>query len=73
MVKNSNFCRTFVPSCRNLWAKVDGSMPECAQVCAIHMRSQSTALGDAKENKRQTAEFLFLIVSEIYGRKVSKW
>ena len=25
--------------------------PECAQVCAVHMRPQSTALGDAKENR----------------------
>ena len=26
-------------------------MPECAQVCALHKRLQSTALGDAKENR----------------------
>ena len=51
MVKNLNFCRTFDPSCRKTLAKVDGSMQECAQVCALHMRSQSTALGDAKENR----------------------
>ena len=95
-------------------------MAECAQVCALHMRLQSTALGDAKENingrrlssyrrkaqnwyyithflahpaeprdrwiqthydswiGRDKAFFhtayvpLFLILSEIYGRKVSK-
>ena len=52
MVKNSNFCRTFGHACcRNPFAKVDGTMPECAQVCALHMRPQSTALGDAKENR----------------------
>jgi len=51
MVKNLNFCRTFDLSCRKTLAKVDGSMQECAQVCALHMRSQSTALGDAKENR----------------------
>jgi len=42
---------TFGPSCRNPLAKVDGSMPEYAQVCALHTRPQSTALGDAKENR----------------------
>jgi len=36
MVKNSNFFRTFGPPCKNPLAKVDGSMPECAQVCAVH-------------------------------------
>ena len=35
----------------NPFAKVDGSMPECAQVRALYMRLQSTALGDAKENR----------------------
>ena len=41
MVRNSIFFRTFGPSCRNPVAKVDGSMPEYAQVCALHMRLQS--------------------------------
>ena len=49
--QKSNFYRTFGPSCRNPLAKVAGSMPECAQVCALHMRPQSTALGDANENR----------------------
>jgi len=26
-------------------AKVDGSMPECAQVCALHMQPHLTLLG----------------------------
>ena len=45
------FFSNFWPILWNPFAKVDGSMPECAQVCALHMRLQSTALGDAKENR----------------------
>jgi len=30
--------------CRNPLAKVDGSMPECAQVCALHIRPHFTTL-----------------------------
>ena len=45
------FFSNFWPILWNPFAKVDGSMPECAQVCALHIRLQSTALGDAKENR----------------------
>ena len=45
------FFSNFWPILWNPFARVDGSMPECAQVCALHMRLQSTALGDAKENR----------------------
>jgi len=38
MVKNSRFFGTFGPPCRNPLAKVDGSMPEFEQVCALHAR-----------------------------------
>ena len=34
MVKNWNFFELFGPPCGNPLANVDGSMPECAQVCA---------------------------------------
>ena len=36
MVKNSNFFEVFGPPCRNALADLDGSTPECAQVCALH-------------------------------------
>jgi len=49
MVKNSKFCRTFGPHCINPLTKLDGSMLECAQVCAL--ATHATALGDAKENR----------------------
>ena len=53
------FFEVFGPLCSNALADLDGSIPECAQVCALHMRLQSTALGDAKKKqKRQTAESL---------------
>ena len=45
------FFSNFWPILWNPFAKVVGSMPECAQICALHMRLQSTALGDAKENR----------------------
>ena len=54
------------PSCRNPLAKVDGSTPECAQVCALHMRAQSTALGDAKENRNSRR-------LSSYRRKPQNW
>jgi len=51
MVENSTVFQNFDPPCRNPLAKEDGSMPECAQVYALHMRPQSTELGDAKEKR----------------------
>ena len=44
MVKNSKFFRTFGRPCRNPLAKVDGSMSECAQVSALHIRLHVTTL-----------------------------
>ena len=44
MVKNSNFFELFGPPCGNLLANLDGSMPECAQVCAPHTRPHLTML-----------------------------
>ena len=37
MVKNSKFFELFGPPCRNAMADLDGSTPECAQVCAVHI------------------------------------
>ena len=38
MVKNSKFfLELFGPPCRNPLADLDGSAPECAQVCALHI------------------------------------
>ena len=56
----------FWPILWNPFAKVDGSMPECAQVCALHMRLESTALGDAKENRNGRR-------LSPYRRKPKKW
>jgi len=36
MVKNSKFFELFGPPCRNALDDLDGSPPECAQVCALH-------------------------------------
>ena len=38
MVKNSIFFELFGPPCRNALADLDSSIPECAQVCALHIR-----------------------------------
>ena len=38
------FFSNFWPILWNALAKVDGSMPECAQVCALHMRPHLTLL-----------------------------
>ena len=51
MVKNSKFCRSFGPPCRNPLAKVNGSIPECAQVCALHTRPHLATL-----RKTETAD-----------------
>jgi len=37
MVKNSNFLELFGPPYRNALADLDGSTPECAQVCALRI------------------------------------
>ena len=37
MVKNSKFFELFGPPCRNALADLDGSTPECAQFCALHI------------------------------------
>ena len=34
--KFENFFELFGPPCRNALAYLDGSTPECAQVCALH-------------------------------------
>jgi len=44
MLKNLNFFRTFGPPCRNALADLDGSIPECAQVCALHIESHLATL-----------------------------
>ena len=44
MVKKSKFFRLFGPPCRNVLADLDGSIPECAQVCAIHIRLHLVSL-----------------------------
>ena len=44
MVKNSQFFRTFWPSCRIALADLDGSIPECAQVCVLHIELHLEAL-----------------------------
>jgi len=38
------FLKVFGPPCRNPLANVDGSMAECAQVCALHARLHLTML-----------------------------
>ena len=47
MVKNSKFFELFGPPCRNTLADLDGSIPECAQVCAL----QIEPLGNAEKNR----------------------
>ena len=44
MVKKSNFSELFGPPCGNPLANVDGLMPECAQVCALHTLPHLTTL-----------------------------
>ena len=38
------FCSNFWPILWNPLAKVDGSMPECAHICVLHMRPHLTLL-----------------------------
>ena len=63
MIKNSKFFRTFGPPCRNPLAKVDGSMPECAQVCALHMRPHLATLKENRNGRRLSC----------YRRKPQNW
>ena len=44
MVKNSNFFELFGPPCGNPLANLNGLMPECAQVCALHTLTHLTTL-----------------------------
>jgi len=44
MVKNSNFFELFGPPCGNPFDNLDGLMPECAQVCALHTLPHLTTL-----------------------------
>ena len=48
MVRNSKFFSNFWPILWNPFAKVDGSMPECAQVWALH---NATALDAAEKTE----------------------
>ena len=41
MVKNSNFFELFDPPRGNPSANLNGLMPECAQVCAIHTHTHT--------------------------------
>ena len=44
MVKIRIFFEVFGPPCRNALADLDGSIPECAQVCALHIGLHSASL-----------------------------
>jgi len=44
MVKHSIFFELFGPPCRNALADLDGSTPECAKVCALHVEPHLTML-----------------------------
>jgi len=48
MVKNSNFFELFGPPCGNPLDNLDGSMPEFAQVCALHIELHLEALEKIK-------------------------
>ena len=49
MVKNSIFFfEIFGPSYRNPLADLDGSTPECAQVCALHIELHLATLREIK-------------------------
>ena len=66
MVKNSKIFRTFGPPCRIASANLDGSTPECAQVCALrigpHLASlikiEMVAVRSTNETTPQFFEFL---------------
>jgi len=44
MVKNSKFFGLFGPPCRNALADLDGSTPECAKVCTLHIEPHLATL-----------------------------
>ena len=44
MVKNSEFFELFGQPCRNALADLDGSIPECAHIRAIHTEPHLEAL-----------------------------
>jgi len=44
MVKNSKFFELFGPPCWIALADLDSSIPECAQVCALHIEPHLEAL-----------------------------
>jgi len=44
LVKIRIFFELFGPPCRIALADLDGSIPECAQVCALHIESHLEAL-----------------------------
>jgi len=44
MLKNSNFFELFGPPCKIALADLDGSTPECAQVCALHIEPHLATL-----------------------------
>ena len=48
MVKDSKFFRTFWPPCRNALADLDGSIPECAQISALHIELHLATLRKIK-------------------------
>ena len=62
MVQNWNFFELFGPPCGNPLANVDGSMSECAQVCALHTRPHLATL-----RKTETADGC------CYRRKPQNW
>ena len=43
-LKNRNLFELFGPQCRNALADLDGSTPECAQVCALHIEPHLATL-----------------------------
>jgi len=64
--KIRNFFELFGPSCRNALADLDGSIPECAQVCAVHIglhlaslrKTEMVAVLFTNETTPQFFEFL---------------
>jgi len=56
MVNNTKFFELFGPPCRNALADVDGSTPECAQVCAIHIETHLATLIKIESSFLQTNE-----------------
>ena len=63
MVKNSKFFEVFGPLCRNALADLNGSTPECAQVCALHIGLHLASLREiemvAVRSKNETTPNFF--------------